>query len=220
MQEIGQGQQVGGAAGGEVSLHKGRIQLPQPLLSGKGLGLQQFAHVPGNPLLGFIIAAGDEVGIHRLRQHCQEGGAACVVQGQTPAKSLLQPGQTHLHHRREACLRLTPDAGDAVAQIELLAHGLGVFRGQSGKIQCGKPFGHPGAFPEERFRVRFSQPSRRTAEESQGENGPLVGIDAAGGPEHLPLRRKTRSPKLPEGFGGRKGSGLHAGGGAVCKIGP
>ena len=88
----------------------------------------------------------DQVGILRGRQHGKQGSAGGVIDGLPRGKGRFQFGQAHFPNCREARLRLSPDAGDAVLQVQPLSGGFRRFRGQVPKILPDDILRHGGAF--------------------------------------------------------------------------
>ena len=122
MQHQGHCQQVGAASGGEIPLHKPAVPVLQGFPSREGVLCQGLCDGFGGGLLGLQPTPVDHVGVHRSGNQGHEGGAGGIIDGQALLESLLQLGKADITNLRKAAGSLAPDAGDPIAQEELLAH--------------------------------------------------------------------------------------------------
>ena len=80
IEKIGDRQQVGAAAGREVSLDHGPVQRPHGLRIGAGSALQQGPGLPDGPPLPPHAAPGKQVGVRRAGGQGQKGGRPRLLQ--------------------------------------------------------------------------------------------------------------------------------------------
>lgn len=114
------------------------------------------------------------------------------------AQALFQGRQPHRPDRREARCRLSPDSGDAVAQVQRFSSRAGSFRRQAPVILLHQALGQDPAPIQDRRRVPPLLPGQlpqSRAAQAHGKNSPLMGVDPAGGRQHGLLSQLSLPPQ-------------------------
>ena len=206
MEQVAERQQVSAAAGREVGRDKTVIQRAESGFVRVRRPGQQGFQLLHHGQLRRTVAAGDQVGIRAVGNDRQQRPAAGLVEAVSCGQPFFQRGQTKLQHGGQTCFHLPPHPGDAVLHIELLPGGNGILGRDPRKVFCRQPGRHGRDFRQHAGRVGPDgtvQATQRRADDADGENSPLMGIDAMGGGQHLALSLAAQRAEGCKGLRGR-----------------
>ena len=157
-----------------------------------------------------------------MHHHVKKRRAPGIVEAEAFREPLLEHRQPVPKDRGEPVLRLAAHPADPVAHIEDLARGAGIFFREIRKIHLREPFGLLPALGKDRLGLGpggSGEPPESPAEDPEGEDGSLVGVDSVCRSVHGPFCPAAENLQLFESLRCREIPCVHAGEGAGLKIG-